>query len=88
MKRQLFIKLTQNPPQGLSKSAVLEIPAPIDGLKQALVGPLANSVDATNASLLGLYADFTPVGDVYISHGQNAEAIKTGYIHHQDSKKG
>ncbi len=82
------LKLTQNPPLGLSKGATLEIPAPVDAIREALNGPQKNEVDTTHADLLGLYADFTAAGDVYISHGQYAEAIKAAYIHHQDSKKG
>lgn len=80
--------LAQNPPLGLTKTGLLEIPSPIDAMRQGLTGPLANEIDASETNLVALFNDFQAAGNVYTNHGQNATKIKQAYIHHKGSKKG
>lgn len=82
------LKLTTASPALLTQKATLEVPAPIAALHLAASGEDYNRVDTTNAALLALYADFEAAGNVYISHGQNAEQLSGGYIHHKASKLG
>lgn len=80
--------LVTEAPAKLTKQATLEIPAPDAALHLTATGPGYNQVDITDADLVALFADFEAAGNVFISHGQNADLLRGGYIHHKVSKLG
>ena len=84
----LVNSLVLNPPTGLSKTSVIDLPAPTVGIRVAPTGPGSNLVDITDADLATFLAHFLPGGEAYLSHGQDLIEIKDGYIHHRRSKKG
>lgn len=80
--------LAINAPAQLTRQATLEIPAPDASMHLTASGPGYNQVDITDADLVALFADFEAAGNVYISHGQSANLLRGGVIHHKVSKLG
>ena len=81
---QLTVQLT-----GGTKSAGMDIPAPIDGIFQSPSGPGHNVIDTTNASLLQFTAWFGATGPgngALISDGETVDEILAGK--RKSSKKG
>jgi hypothetical protein len=84
----LALKLNLNPPTGLSKTAVFELPCPVDAIRVAATGPGSNLIDIDAVALGTFLALFGTGGSLYLSHGQTLDSIKDGYVHHKKSKKG
>lgn len=84
----LVLSLNLNPPTGLSKTKVFEVPAPTAGIRVAASGPGSNIIDITDADLLTFLTHFEAGNEAYLSHGQTLDTIKDGYVHHIRSKRG
>jgi len=84
----LSVSLVENAPTGMSKTAVIELPAPDAGIRVAPTGPGSNLIDTADAALATFLAHFLPGGEAYLSHGQDMIEITGGYVHHKESKKG
>lgn len=84
----VIVGLLENPPLGMSKTAVIEVPAPADAIRVAASGPNANYLDAASVELVALVDSFDVAGIAYLSHGQTRVEITGGYVHHKRSKRG
>lgn len=81
----VVFSLVQNPPMGISKSATVNIPDPIAAVRVAASGPQSNVINTSATEIVALFNDFQAAGIAYLSHGQDADQVLDGYIHHKKS---